>query len=64
MTKCVNCGGRSLTLTASGDFKKCADCGCSNIVVRPEHVAAASRMKSLLAGGWPGTQQEEGSGDE
>jgi hypothetical protein len=53
MGKCVNCGGKSLKLSSSGETKKCGDCGCSNLVVRTEHVAAAARMQRLLASGWP-----------
>lgn len=58
MNKCVNCGSRRLTLTPSGEFKKCSDCGCSNIVARAEHIAAAAKMKGLLADGWPYNNKE------
>ncbi len=53
MNRCVNCGSRNLKITASGEFKKCGDCGCSNIIVGPEHVAAAAKVKRLLSKGWP-----------
>jgi len=58
MGKCVNCGGKHLKLSWSGETKKCADCGCSNLVITGEHVAAAISMQKRLAGGWPVSSKE------
>lgn len=58
MAKCVNCGGGRLKMLASGDFKRCQDCGCSNIVVRSEHIAAASSFKRLVENGWPHSKEQ------
>lgn len=61
MDKCVNCGGSHLTLSMSGEAKKCRDCGCANLVVRREHVSAAFKTQRLLESGCPRRIQEEGS---
>jgi len=55
MDRCVNCGIRRLKMLPSGDFKKCQDCDCSNMVVRREHIAASSKFKRLVEDGWPHT---------
>lgn len=56
MGKCVNCGGRRVGKANADGFAKCADCGCSNIIARPEDRAAALKMQRLLADGWPRKQ--------
>ena len=59
MGKCVNCGGKSLRLSSSGETKKCSECRCSNLVIGAEHVAAAARMQKLLASGWHHVARKE-----
>lgn len=53
MAKCVNCGGGRLTLSVSGETKKCGDCGCANLVVSSKHIAAAAKFEKLVSQGWP-----------
>ena len=45
---CVNCGGGPLRLSASGETKKCGNCGCANLAVKREHYVAAIKAESLL----------------
>ena len=59
MAKCVNCGGRSLTLSQSGETRKCGDCGCANLVVCSEHIAAAAKFKRLMGTGYFATNVKE-----
>ena len=60
MSECVNCGGGRLKLSGSGETKKCGDCGCANLVVGSEHIAAAAKFKKLLGQGLPRQTQHEG----
>jgi ribosomal protein L37AE/L43A len=53
MAKCVNCGKNAVSRPNADGFAKCRSCGCSNIIARPEDYAAAAKMESLLAKGWP-----------
>jgi predicted nucleic acid-binding Zn-ribbon protein len=51
MRKCVNCGERHVGKPNENGFAKCPDCGCTNIVPRPEDYAAAHKVRQLLESG-------------
>ena len=62
MAKCCNCGSGSLRRSdIDASFRICTECGGTTIVKTAETVAAAGRMKSLLASGWPHTPRKEGA---
>ena len=62
MAKCVNCGGSKLTLSPSGETRRCRDCGCANLVVGREHISAAAKFERLREQGWPYTNKEQDHG--